>query len=377
MAIPRRRGKLKTIVEFSLRAALQMNSKDLISNLEESIEFKFKKIETLFRNRQETNKKYLTDHVNSNIKTDEDNSILNQALSDAILNSMASLIDYYCICCMLKIGVAEDNVRKIQYRPLNNSFLIDKSALSKYEKSTATIDTLQAEFKARLSALTNIELLNINDYWIAFLGDAISHTLKDYGVLDSGKFQLKIGESEDRLEIDPRVEKYFYYMQPLFCNPVSHSGVKHSIYIDINNFLKHNAVPYLSPQIENFGEEQRIYSYFEIKSAQSVLLKNGILKDLVVSSFGEVKANLEEKQSKASDYHLCRLEERWGLGAILRIDRTNGFISSNEKFLHFFIDGVLIAKSENSVLIEADNCLRAAMSELYRELSLRLKYNFD
>lgn len=348
-----------------------------LSNLEENIQFKFKKIESLYKQRCITNNKYLTDRLNPEMKTDEDNSILNQALSDAILNSMASLIDYYCICCMLKIGATEDKVRKIQYRSLNNGFLIDKSVLPKSEKLTATIDILQAEFREKLSAFPSIESININDYWTAFLGDAISYTLKEYGILESSKFEFKINELEGRLEIDPRVERYFYYMQPLFCNPVSCSGVKHSIYIDINNFLKHNAVPYLSPQIENFGVEQCIYSYFEIKSAQSAFLKDGILKDLVTSNFDEVKSNLETKQSKADNYHLCQLEERWGLGAILKIDRINGFISSNKEFLHFYIDEILIAKSENAVLIEADKCLWAAILELHRELPPRLKYNFD
>lgn len=354
-----------------------MNTQDLISNLESNIQYKFKKIEVLYRQRCKTNHKYLNDCLSFGVKNDEGNSILNQALSDAILNSMASLIDYYCICCMLKIGVAEDKVRKIQYRSLSNSFLIDKSSLSKSEKLTATVDTLQSDLRAKLSVFPNVESVNVNDYWTAFLGDAISFTLKEYGILERSAFEFKINELKGRLEIDPRVEKYFYYMQPLFCNAASRLGLKHSIYIDINNFLKHNAVPYLSPQIERFGVEQRIYSYFEIKSAQSVFLKEGILKDLVAFSFDEVKSNLKMKQSKEDNYDLCQLEERWGLGAILTIDRTNGFISSNKEFLHFYIDEILIAKSENALLIEADECLWAAVLELHRELLPRLKYNFD
>jgi len=354
-----------------------MNSKDLISNIEENIEFKFKKIQNLLSKRQITNNKYLNDRLNPQIEADEDNSILNQALSDAILNSMASLIDYYCICCMLKIGAAEDKVTKIQYRSLSNSFLVKNSKLLKSEKSTATIKTLRDAFNARLSDLMDINSVDLRDYWSAFLSDAITHTLKEYGVSGVSDFHLEIGESEGQLKIDPRVEKYIYYMQPLFCNPMSSSGVKHGIYIDINNFLKHNAVPYLSPQIDSFGEEWRIYSYFEIKSAQSVFLKDGILKDLVVSSFDEMKASLEAKYSKSDNFDLCQLEERWGLGNILRVDLANGFISSNKEFLHFFIDNILIAKSENAVLVEADSCLRDSISELYRELRPKLKYNFD
>ncbi|MCM8743299.1 hypothetical protein [Pseudomonas koreensis] len=354
-----------------------MNTQDLIKNLENNIQYKFKKIEILYKQRCKTNNKYLNDCLNLGVKNDEDNSILNQALSDAILNSMASLIDYYCICCMLKIGAAEDKVRKIQYRSSSNSFLIDKSSLSKPEKLTATIDTLRSDLRAKLSVFPNIESVNVNDYWTAFLGDAISYTLKEYGVLESSAFKFKISEKKGQLEIDSRVKQYFYYMEPLFCNAAIQLGLKYSIYIDINNFLKHNAVPFLSPQIDTFGAEQRIYSYFEIKSAQSAFLKDGILKDLVVLSFDEVKSELEIKQSNEDDYDLCQLEEKWGLGAILTIDRTNGFISSNKEFLHFYIGGILIAKSEHALLIEADECLWAAILDLHRELLPRLKYNFN
>lgn len=353
-----------------------MNLQELIKSLEENIKFKFKKLENLHSERCITNNKHLNDRLNPHIKPDERNSILNQALSDAILNSLASLIDYYCIYCMLKLGATEDKIRKIQYRPLTNSFLIEKSVLLKHKKSTATINTLESEFKAKISSIINIETVNINDYWTAFLGDAISYTLKEYGILENNKFELKIDEATGQLAFDPRVEKYLYYMQPLFCNAFSASGVKYCIYIDINNFLKHNAVPYLSSQIESFGAEQRIFSYFEIRATQSVFLKDGILKDLVTSSFFEMKSELEKK-SKEDKHHLCQLEENWGLGAILEIDRTNGFISSNKELLHFYIDGILFAKSENTVLIEADSCLRDVISRLHHELLSKLEYNLE
>lgn len=351
-----------------------MNLQELTKSLEDNIKFKFKKLETLYNERCITNNKHLNDQVNPHIESDEINSILNQALSDAILNSLASLIDYYCIYCMLKLGATEDKIRKIQYRSLTNSFLIEKSSLLKHKKPTATINTLEAEFKEKISSITNIEALNINDYWTAFLGDAISYTLKEYGILESNKFELKIDETTGQLEFDPRVEKYLHYMRPLFCNAFSASGVKYCVYIDINNFLKHNAVPYLSSQIESFGAEQRIFSYFEIRATQSIFLKDGILKDLATSSFFEMKSNLEKK-SKKDKHHLCQLEERWGLGAILEIDRTNGFISSNTEFLHFYIDGILFVKSENTVLIEADSCLWDAISRLHKELLPKLEYD--
>jgi hypothetical protein len=166
-------------------------------------------------------------------------------------------------------------------------------------------------------------------------------------------------------------------MRPLFCNFANASGVKHNIYIDINNFLKHNAVPYLSSQIENFQGELRIFSYYEIKNSHSLFLKDGILKDLVTADFEVLKVSLELKSSNSDNYGcLSELENAWGLGNILSVDRVNGYISQNKVFLYFYIDGVLIAKSRDATLVDADKSLWNALCELRREIDRGLKFEF-
>lgn len=355
-----------------------MNSKNLIKDVESNVIYQLKKISTVFQQRQITNLKYLNEYLHPAQKIDEKNSILNQALSDSILNSMASLIDYYSICCMLKIGVPEERIRKIQYRSLNNRFLIDKSTLTKPEKELATIDTLLKEYNAKLSANSELEPPRGHDYWMGFLGSAISHTLKEYGALESSHFELRYNECESRLEIDQKIEKYYFYMRPFFCNPANPSGVKHNIYIDINNFLKHNAVPYLSTQIETFEEEHRVFSYFEIQNSHSSFLKDGILKDLVISGFEELKRNLEAKYSNRNNYnYICQLEDVWGLGRILTLDSANGYISPDNKYLYFYIDGVLMAKSESTILVDADKSFLTALQELKREIDRGLNFTFE
>ncbi|ACB65651.1 hypothetical protein BamMC406_3178 [Burkholderia ambifaria MC40-6] len=351
-----------------------MNSPELVSDLETNIQHQIKKIGYLYSQREITNRQYFNEFANPKKEFDEGSAILNQAYSDAVLNSMGSLIDYYCICCALKIGIPVKKIKKVQYRSLTNKFLIDNSSLSKSDKATATIGTLQNIFNKKYPELA---VLGGHGYWMGFLGEAISHTLKEYGALDRSQFEPIFHASEARLEIDPKIEKYYHYMRPLFCNIANRSGIRHNIYIDINNFLKHNAVPYLSTKIEIFEEERRFFSYFEIKHTHRDFLKDGILKDLVETSFEKLKTDLETKHvSGKYGAYLCGLEQAWGLGPVLDIDFVNGYISPDKKTLYFFVDTVLMAKTESATLIDADGSLLQSLQALAREIDRGLNFKF-
>ncbi|MEE1916509.1 hypothetical protein V0R52_08900 [Pseudomonas asiatica] len=342
-----------------------MSDKKLVDDVEQTVKYQIKKIEQIFGARQVTNHQYLTEFLNPSKGIDENNSVLNQALSDSLLNSMASLVDYYSVCCMLKLGVPEARVRKVQYRSLNNAYLIEKSSLTKSEKDLATIGTIIERYKSELVSNAKLKKLNGNDYWLGFLGRAISHTLKEYGALESSDFKLSFDEEADRLSVDPKIERYYEYMQPFFCNPAMTTGLKHSIYIDINNFLKHNAVPFLSTKIEQFDGEGRIFSYFEIKNKYGEFLREGILKDLLSCDFEELRSILDEKKTKLNDWDdLCSLEREWGVGRVLTVDRINDYISSDNEFLYFFVDSVLLAKSKNAILVDAEKSFLTVLREL-------------
>ena len=166
-------------------------------------------------------------------------------------------------------------------------------------------------------------------------------------------------------------------MHPFFCNIYSNAGVKHSIYIDVNNFLKHNAVPYITPHIESFEGEKRIYSYFEIKNEHHLLLKDGILRDIVGTDFEELKINLDSRhRNRNSSGYLCDLEKTWGLGNILTLDPINDHISKDNKTLYFFIDKVLIAKNNEATLIDAGDSLLMVLRILKREIDTGMGYEY-
>ncbi|MFM0203828.1 hypothetical protein PQR53_28665 [Paraburkholderia fungorum] len=363
-----------TINGIQMRTFEPMNSLELVSDLEANIQHQIKKIDHLYRQRQITNRQYSSEYLHPKKAIDEGNAILNQAYSDALLNSMASLIDYYCICCTLKIGIPVEKIRKIQYRPLAAKFLIESSSLEKSEKATATIETLKNVFNGKYPELA---AAGGHGYWMGFLGEAISRTLNEYGALGRSQFEPIYHASEARLQIDPKVEKYYHYMRPLFCNIANRSGVRNNIYIDINNFLKHNAVPYLSTHRESFEDEHRIFSYFEIKHTHRDFLKDGILKDVVKTSFKELKTDLEAKHASGKcGAYLCGLEKAWGLGPVLDIDFVNGYISPDKNTLYFFVDTVLLAKTESATLIDAHGSLLQSLQALARDIDRGLKLEF-
>lgn len=354
-----------------------MKHEILIGDIEKNIRYQLKKVNALFQKRHETNLRYLHEYVSPGQELNEDNAILNQALSDALLSSMASLIDYYSICCMLKLGVPEEKIKKVQYRSLSNTFIIEKASIPKSEKESTTIDAILKQYAEATENNKNFKSLIGDDYWIGFLGRAISHTLKEYGALEDSTFELAYDEEEDRIKVNPKVEQYYFYMRPLLCNAANSMGLKHNIYIDINNFLKHNAVPYLTNNVEKFIDEERIFSYFEIRNDHSSLLKEGVLKDLLLSGFLDLKDSLKSKELNKDNYKfLCPLEKKWGLGRVLTLDPVNSYIDQNDDILYFYIGGVLVAKTKTAIWIDADKSLLTTLQELRREIDRGLNFKF-
>lgn len=357
-----------------------MNPGNLTKQAERNIHYKISKLEALCSARRKTNEKYLHELLQLNSSIDQENATLNQAFTDAILNSMASLIDYYCIYCLIRVGVPEEKITRIQYRSLNNKFLIDSSGFSKKIKESPSIDALRKVFDIEISSCCGLEIkdINVHDYWICFLGDAISTTLHEYAITNDKRMKLIFDSVEGRFKIESVVRQYYFYMRFLFCNHSNNAGAKYSIYIDINNFLKHNSVPYLTTKIESFEDEQRAFTYLEIKNHDRIFFKNGILKSIIEIDFDTLKKDLELKHSHQENYDfLCPLEEDWGLGRILKTDTQNGYISKDKATLYFFIDGILMAKNRESTLVDADLSLIGVLRELIREIKQGMKLDFS
>ena len=123
--------------------------------------------------------------------------------------------------------------------------------------------------------------------------------------------------------------------------------------------------PYLTNNIEKFTGEERIFSYFEIRNDQSSLLKEGVLKDLLLSDFLDLKDSLKSKELNKDNYEfLCPLEKKVGAWPGLTLDPVNGYIDPNDDILYFYIGGVLGGKTKTAMWIDADKGLLTTLQEL-------------
>ncbi|WP_157463059.1 hypothetical protein [Curvibacter gracilis] len=355
-----------------------MEREFLAKNVEADILQKIKSVYALVNKRKSTHKACV-DRFSKlrNSNPNKEAEILDQAINDAILNSMATLIDYYCIHCMINIGIDVEKITKIQYRLIGKKYLIENSTLEKKEKEILSLDLFRQKFEERLSASCGLDIshVNLHDYWIGYVADAISTTLNAYGVLKNKRIDLKFDQVNNRFSFDDKISEYHHCMKFLYCNPSSNTGVKYNIYIDINNYLKHNSIPRVMRRIEEFTnpQEQRIYSFFEIDNYKSIFLKDGFLRDILEIDFDTLSENLKIKSSKGN-FELCPLEQRWEIGPIIAIDNKNGFISNDNETLFFFVDGVFLAKTKKSILIDSESSFESVLVRLIREIEEKLEY---
>ena len=161
-------------------------------------------------------------------------------------------------------------------------------------------------------------------------------------------------------------------MQKFYCNGHFCNGTKYNIYIDINNCLKHNIVPYITPRLEIFEGEQRGFSYFEFNSNTSIFLKPGLLRDIIELDFEVLRESLQEIADSPTNIR-SKLEKSWELDDILRIDKKSGYISDDKKTLYFFVDNVLMAKTYETTFIDAGLSLKKALGRLIVDIEDGIK----
>lgn len=308
---------------------------------------------------------------------DRELKILDQALIDAILNSMATLIDYYCIYCMMNIGIDDELIRKVQYSAIGKRFLIRNIKIKKGERDIFPLGIFEEKYKEWLSETCKVDAREVipQDYWIGYLADAISAILKKYGISTS-KEKFNVDPKNNHLIFDKRISYYHHYMKFLYCNPACNTGVKYNIYIDLNNYLKHNSIPRVMHKIEKFEapEEYRIYYFFEIANCKSIFLKDGFLRDILEMDFDCLHENLKFKATHGI-HELCTLEKQWEILSIISIDKNNGFISKDGGTLSFFLDQVLIEKTKKSIFIESGSSLKLVLRELKENICGNLRLN--
>jgi hypothetical protein len=345
---------------------MEINS--LISQIKENIDYQEGKLAFLWSSRETTNLKFLQQSATQQ-EVDPENATVNQALTDALLNAMASLIDYYCMYCFLKMGVKKELITNVQYRPMNNYALLQAASFK-----ASSLDVIKARLDEKLRDLSKLELneICIHDYWPAFYGDAIASALAKTGIITSKKFEINF--TKNGFEIDSSIRKYHHLMYRFYSNQHFYGGVKYNIYMDINNCLKHNIVPYVTPKFENYEGEMRAFSYVEFKKSNSLFLKQGLLKTLVELDFDILRDGLKQVCNSETRIR-SELEVAWGMDDILRVDKRNGYLSDDQKTLYFFIDNILMAKTREATYVDVGISLKKTLGRLLEDM--RLGMNLD
>ena len=346
---------------------MDSNENCQVQQIEDCIKYQIEKMNYLC-NARKNKTQQLINEIANNLDIDKDNELGNQVLTDAILNSMASLIDYYYMYCFIKMGLKSDNLTKVQYRPMTNNYIQFTSSYTKQEQSRPTLQDITERFNKKITDCSGIQVpkINVHDYWFSFFGEAISASLHEVGLLPTRNFVLEY--TPDGFKINNLIKKYHTYTQSFYCNERLHYGCKYNIYLDINNCLKHNIVPYTETTFETIDGITLGFLYFKFKTQDNVFLKKGLLQNIVDLDFDE----LSEMLKKRSRDETCEHQDpviRWLLDKLLTIDKSNGYVSKDGNKLLFFVDEVLIAKSKDATYVDALGSLIKTLTHLIKDIN--------
>lgn len=351
-----------------------METHDYANQIRENIEYQIKKLSMFWNLREKTIRRLLEEVANKK-SPDIENININQALTDSIMNSMASLIDYYYIYCFLKMGITEHHITKVQYRPLNNYNLRKTYPSKGKNEKIASMEHIRNDTRVRIIEVSQQDpsKLTGNDYWPIFFGNAIASHLKDTGMMDRTQ-NFNFDYCDDSFSIPSLALKYHEYMYRFYCNEHFSHGVKYNIFLDINNCLKHNIIPYVKPKIEKLAGELRGFLYFKFTNASKFFLKTGILKSVVEMDFERLRKNLKVLHTDKKNYTF-EIEKELGIDKVITTDSENGYISDGE--LCFYIDNVLMRKSHDATYIEAGINLKLVLGRLITDIEqgIRLKFS--
>ena len=354
-----------------------MDNLKLSQKIKSDILQKIDSINFLATQREKVKEGCINDFLKGNIEVNNNLKTFNQTLSDALLNAMATLIDYYFIYCTLAIGADIGKIRKVQYRNINNKFIIVNRSFDRNTKESVSLEWYKEKINLKIKEASGlpIDKISIHDYWYCYLSDALLLTLCDYGINIPKTFSFDFDKFDCSFKTIEEIVDFNECMLPFYCNQYSNSGVKYNIYLDINNCLKHNTIPYLIYQTETFKKpvETRIFEFFEIENYKSVFLKDGFLKDIVTASFDELKENLKFKKENGN-FEICLLEKKWGIGKVVDVDHKNGYFNEEENSLYFFLDGVSFIKKRDSILVDANYSYKNTLSRLFEDIKRGISY---
>ncbi|RRO10838.1 MULTISPECIES: hypothetical protein [Pectobacterium] len=350
-----------------------------LKKIEENIFYTRRKIDYLMKTREEELIRFYNAHLRSNYVNyplPEESQIL----SDAILQSFATLIDYYFIWVALKLGCEIESIKEVQYNSFSDrKFIHTYSEIKKIQFND--FGEVKKEIENELVKISGLECseIDISRYWSFICKYAICSEMKKWG----RDFKNLIQETESDCDniVNDKVYQYYHYLSFFFCYSCGLEGARYNIYFSLNNYLKHNTVPNILPKVLTFDEERRIYSYFEIKNDYSYFLRDGLLKDILLCDFEKLKTTLDSKSlyKKREIEHEEVYEDPLSFHNLISVDVKNGHFNESDGLLFFFIDGVSFVKTKTSILIDAHYSLNKTTNDVFDRIEscMKLKFHDD
>lgn len=177
----------------------------------------------------------------------------------------------------------------------------------------------------------------------------------------------ELTKENGKIDIIPNeaIEEYYRLTNFLYCNKTG-IGHKFNIFLELNNYLKHNRYPLVKYEIQRIKDHDYAYAFYTIHQSEYHLLKDGIIRTFAEIDFDTLKEALKERYENRGT--LSNLEIEIGL-PIIDVDRANGYESNS--CLYFQLDGVLISRSVDSISVNAHS-LFSVSGSLLREISKTL-----
>ncbi|EMA2156259.1 hypothetical protein ACJLW5_003203 [Enterobacter hormaechei] len=292
---------------------------------------------------------------NNNVNpVDNDVFFKAQVNADSLLNAYASLIDYYYIAIAIKMNAPLDVINSVQYKKITNELIAKKESWSKYLQHLKPI--LEEKFEPE------------NDIWNEFYfmwGGVFKQELVKWRVLKTEDPAFsELTKENGKIDILPNevVLEYYRLTHFLYCNRTG-SGHKYNIYLELNNYLKHNRYPLVKYETQRLKDGDYAYAFYTIHQNEYHLLKAGIIRTFAEIDFDTLKEGL--KHCYENRGVISSLEMEIGL-PIINVDRANGYESNS--CLYFQLDGVLMSRSVDSISVNAHS-LFSVSGSLLREIS--------
>ncbi|MGN5151471.1 hypothetical protein ACTG23_16795 [Aeromonas enteropelogenes] len=349
---------------------LSNNQKEIINLITDSIHYQLKKIDFLLKIKNNNHNYYVHRSIGRDGRESmsSQNDYTMQFTTDALLNAFSSLVDYYFVHFNLRLGANIEKIKNIQHNRMDNSFLRHSY---RPIKNISSIEKLIEDVKRtevngiQISELFKNEKKHLHDVRQCIYLHAICKQLNNAGIkIDEKCLSLQKNSCGEIIFcVDERVRKYYEYMERFFCNKIDDFGAGPSIYLDLNAYLKHNSIPYISIAAEPIECNREIaYTCFEIpKCSTELLRKGGILSIVANADFDTLHSFLTTKDKDDSNFKSCGLTD---IKNLFTLDKKNGVLSHDNNKLYFFVDQVLFIKTREATLIDSNKCFEDKITDI-------------